>query len=231
VNARLLVLLIVPLLLGACAGRKVGAPVSVGTEERGIASWYGHPYHGRATASGEIYDMRAMTAAHRTLPFGTVLHVENLDTGQTTRVRVNDRGPHVRGRILDVSHAAGVALGLVAPGTGPVRLRVVEAGAPPEARVGVPAPVAFTAAPEARVVVPAGGAFSVQVGAFSAESGAAVLHRALSRDGITAEVIRVDVGGQALYRVRSGRFPTRDEAETHAAGLARMGHPALVVND
>jgi rare lipoprotein A len=215
VIARLLLIAIVPLLFGACAARRVGAPVIVGTEERGIASWYGHPYHGRATASGEIYDMRAMTAAHRTLPFGTALHVENLDTGQTARVRVNDRGPFVRDRILDVSYVAGVALGIVAHGTGPVRLRVIEAGAAPDGRAGVS---------------PAG-AFSVQVGSFNADSGAAALRRTLSQDGFAAEIIRADVGGQPVYRVRSGRFQTRGDAEAHAAQLARKGHSGLVVTD
>jgi rare lipoprotein A len=131
VGAPLVPLALVALLLAACAGPRAPAvPAVIGAEERGLASWYGEPHHGRRTASGEVYDMRAMTAAHRTLPFGTWLHVENTRTGQVARVRVNDRGPFVDGRILDVSYAAAVALGAIGPGTVPVRLRVIRVPPP-----------------------------------------------------------------------------------------------------
>jgi rare lipoprotein A len=131
---RLVVLAVVSALVAGCAGAKATtgpAPAGRVIEERGLASWYGHPHHGRRTASGEVYDMQAMTAAHRTLPFGTWLLVENLKTGATARVRVNDRGPFVDGRILDVSRAAAVALGITGSGVVPVRLRVIP---PPSAR-------------------------------------------------------------------------------------------------
>src|SRR5260370_33856375 len=80
--------------------------------ETGVASWYGHPFDGRLTANGEIYDMEKMTAAHRTLPFGTMLRVVNLDNEKTTQVRINDRGPFVRDRIIDLSHAAAQAISM-----------------------------------------------------------------------------------------------------------------------
>ena len=97
------------LFLTACARTVMIPPPSppiAGAEETGAASWYGHPYHGRRTASGEVYDMNDLTAAHRSLPLGTRLMVTNLDTGQAVEVRVNDRGPLIEERILDLSYAA-----------------------------------------------------------------------------------------------------------------------------
>jgi len=99
---------------------------STGWTEQGIASWYGDPFHGRQTSSGETYDMEEMTAAHRTLPFGTVLQVVNLDNGRTVQVRVNDRGPYVDGRVIDVSRRAARELDMVGPGTARVYVTVIE---------------------------------------------------------------------------------------------------------
>lgn len=101
------------------------APVQ-GWSEEGVASWYGEPYHGRTTSSGEVYDMEAMTAAHRTLPFGTVVEVRNLGNGRSTVLRINDRGPFARGRILDVSRRAARELDMIGPGTARIRLTIVE---------------------------------------------------------------------------------------------------------
>jgi rare lipoprotein A len=97
-----------------------------GWTQEGVASWYGDPFHGRRTASGETYDMDAMTAAHRTLPFGTVLQVVNLDNGRTVQVRVNDRGPYIDGRVIDVSRRAARELDMVGSGTARVYVTVVE---------------------------------------------------------------------------------------------------------
>jgi rare lipoprotein A len=99
--------------------------MDVGVKDRGIASWYGQYFHGWLTASGEIYDMEALTAAHRTLPLGTVVRVTNIANGQQIRVRINDRGPYVHGRVLDLSHAAARALDMVRDGISPVQLEVV----------------------------------------------------------------------------------------------------------
>jgi rare lipoprotein A len=117
--------------------------VHPGDTEEGIASWYGHPYHGRAAANGEIYDMEKMTAAHRTLPFNTWVRVYDLDNNRTTEVRIIDRGPFIGGRIIDLSHAAARDLAMIGPGLARVRIEVISA--PP------------TVAP---------GLFAVQVGAF-----------------------------------------------------------------
>jgi rare lipoprotein A len=95
-----------------------------------MASWYGHPYHGRATASGEVYDMEAPTGAHPTLPFGTRLRVENLDNGRSTTLTVNDRGPFAKERILDVSRRVAEELGMLGPGTARVRITILEVHQP-----------------------------------------------------------------------------------------------------
>ena len=93
---------------------------------RGIATWYGRRYHGKPTSSGEIYDMYAMTAAHPTLPFGTKVRVTDVKSGRSVTVRVNDRGPFVKGRVIDVSHAAAESLGMTGKGVAKVKLDVVE---------------------------------------------------------------------------------------------------------
>src|SRR6266571_2965650 len=103
--------------LASCSAKKnsrVSVPRAViGRSERGIASWYGDPYHGRRAANGEIYDMDKMTAAHRTLPFGTWVRVRNLENKKTVDVRITDRGPFVGRRIIDLSHAAAISVGLI----------------------------------------------------------------------------------------------------------------------
>jgi rare lipoprotein A len=124
---RLLPFLLAGALVG-CAGKP--APLNAadlrGYEERGIASWYGRKYHGRLTASGERYDMHSLTAAHRTLPFGVVVVVTNLENGRKVRVRINDRGPFKKGRIIDLSRAAARQLGMVRQGVARVKIRVVD---------------------------------------------------------------------------------------------------------
>src|SRR3984957_8423308 len=99
--------------------------VSPGYPETGRASWYGHPFHGRQAADGEIYDMETMVAAHRTLPFNTWVRVYDLDNSKTVEVRIIDRGPFIDGRIIDLSHAAAQAIDMVGPGTANVRMEVI----------------------------------------------------------------------------------------------------------
>ena len=94
--------------------------------QTGIASWYGPGFHGKATASGVIYDQNDLTAAHQTLPLGTRVMVTNLETGSSTEVTINDRGPFAKGRIIDLSFAAGKALGMIGPGTIPVQVEVID---------------------------------------------------------------------------------------------------------
>jgi len=203
-------------LLVACAKPPVvmvppPRPVFVGYEETGEASWYGHPYHGRRTASGEVYDMSQMTAAHRTLPLGSRVVVENLLNGRAAEVRITDRGPFTGGRILDLSQAAARLLGAVEPGVIPVRLRVI----------GLPGSTVRTQS----------GAFSVQVAAFTSEHRAAVLKDMLDRAWADTYVQRAEVGGQTVYRVRVGTYATRREAHRVAQHLAAAGYEVIVMEE
>lgn len=102
--------------------------IGPGWTQSGIASWYGAPFHGRRTASGEVYDMDGLSAAHQTLPLGTRILVENRDNGRRIELRVNDRGPFARGRILDLSRGAARELGVIGPGTAHVTITVLEVG-------------------------------------------------------------------------------------------------------
>ncbi|ALA57608.1 septal ring lytic transglycosylase RlpA family protein [Nitrospira moscoviensis] len=121
-----LVALIVCLSLGACSWIPKGeSGLDVGIKDRGMASWYGEQFHGKLAANGEVFDMSALTAAHRTLPLGSIIRVVNLQNGKHVRVRVNDRGPYVNGRILDLSYAAAAQLGMVEGGLSVIQLEVI----------------------------------------------------------------------------------------------------------
>jgi rare lipoprotein A len=182
--------------------------------ESGYASWYGHPYHGRRTASGEVYDMHDMTAAHRTVPLGTWLVVTRTDTGQSVEVRVNDRGPFVDGRIVDLSYAAARVIGADRAGIVPVALRV--GGGPRDISA------ASGALPRA--------AFAIQVGAFSTRARAEEIRDALARHGEAAAVSDIDAGGEKLYRVRLGPYADRPAARVAAERLAARGYTTIVID-
>jgi len=114
------------MVVSGCAGLTKGqADLDIGMKERGIASWYGDDFHGWVTASGEIYDMHTLTAAHRTLPLGTIVRVTNVVNGRNVVIRINDRGPYVNGRILDVSYAAAKRLDMLHDGISAIQLEVV----------------------------------------------------------------------------------------------------------
>jgi peptidoglycan lytic transglycosylase len=191
------------LVLTACA---TVSPV-LRDREVGMASWYGEPFHGRFTANGERYDMHAYTAAHRLYPFGTRLRVTNLENGRSVTVRVNDRGPFVRGRIIDLSLAAATDLGMVPNGTARVRLE----------RVSVSASMAAEEA-----------AYTVQVGAFVEETAARALERRLSARYPDVLVSSVRVNGATYYRVRVGRVATITDAERLARRLDGDGFTPFV---
>lgn len=167
--------------------------------EDGLASWYGHPYHGRATANGETYDMNQMTAAHRTLAFNSWVKVTNLENNRTTRVRINDRGPFIEGRIIDLSRVAADEIAMLGPGTAMVRIEVVEGppGSAPAARYGV------------------------QVGAFKVVGNANRLRDKLAESFKDSEVVAYDAPDGIYYRVRVGRVPTIEEAQGLAQKLRR----------
>ena len=111
-----------------CATTAPSAPEKAPDTLHGVASWYGEEFAGRTTANGEIFDPSLLTAAHRTLPFGTVLDITNPKTSQTVRVRVNDRGPYIGNRVIDLSYAAAQQIGLIEPGIGTVDIKVVRVG-------------------------------------------------------------------------------------------------------
>lgn len=166
------------------------APIVQG--EEGIASWYGHPYHGRHSASGEIYNMYDMTAAHRTLPFGTQVCVHDLENSRDVTVRIDDRGPFVDGRIIDLSYAAAQAMGM--NGIARVRLEILGHGTAPEEP----------------------GIFSVQVGAFSDPANANRLKALIEASFAPVTIQSFDRGDGIFYRVRVGSEST----EAGASALA-----------
>ncbi len=122
--------------LVSCSQKKIRASVHprAGESRTGVASWYGDPYHGRKTASGETYDMERMTAAHREWAFGTMVRVRVVDSGKSVDVRINDRGPFVRGRVIDLSRAAAREAGMLNAGIAKVKLTVISAPPPPPPR-------------------------------------------------------------------------------------------------
>jgi len=183
------------------------APAAIHDGETGLASWYGHPYHGRAAANGEIYDMEKLTAAHRTLPFGTWVRVTNLKNDRTVEVRIIDRGPFVDGRIIDVSHAAAQALELIGPGVAPVRLDIIST---PETL------------PRAETL------FAVQAGAFQDKDRAERLRTSMEQEYGSARLV-LRRGNPVLWRVLVGRERTEDSANALADRLRREVGPAFVV--
>lgn len=190
-----IVLLLLLLALPGCRKKTrvpIGALPPVGATEAGIASWYGHPYHGRCAANGEIYDMEKLTAAHRTLAFGTIVRVRNLSNGKTVDVRINDRGPFIDGRIIDLSRAAARQIDMIVPGTTEVRLEIL---APPPASDG--------------------GYYAVQVGAFRNRRNAEKIRDRMRQRFCRAQLVARDAS-PPIWRVLVGR-----EADiTVAAGLA-----------
>jgi rare lipoprotein A len=204
--------------VSGCGGKKrtrVPVPARIGSAETGIASWYGYPYHGRRAANGEIYDMEKMTAAHRTLPFGTWVRVKNLANSRTVEVRVTDRGPFVGGRILDLSHAAAVALDMIGPGTARVKITVIRAPEypplPPPATTRVPSPAPSPAAAPPTTPAPSS-LFAVQVGSYTDRGNAERVRSSMeSRYGI-ATIVKRDAQ-PVQWRVLVGRAATAEDAE------------------
>lgn len=204
----LVLLLAATLFAGACTGHRkpVTSPTAGAYFQQGRASWYGPGFHGRRTASGERYDMHELTAAHPTLPFGTRVVVTNLDNGRKVEVRITDRGPFAKQRILDLSYAAAGAIGLVAPGSGRVGLALAsrqnEIEAPPPSLL-----------------------YTVQVGAFSEPERAADLLADLQ-----PLYPETTVHSDGLWnRVQVGRFANRDQADSLRRELAVLGVTSVVV--
>jgi rare lipoprotein A len=163
--------------------------------EQGVASWYGVPFDGRRAADGEIFDMNTLVAAHRTLPFGSILRVTNLNNGRDVEVRVIDRGPFVGDRILDLARAAAVSLDMIGTGTAPVRIELLSSPSP------------------------AGGEFTVQIGAFADRNNADQLRERLLTRYQPIFIQDYDSPTGHFYRVLVGRIPSPDAAQQLAVQL------------
>jgi rare lipoprotein A len=182
-------------------------PAMAAYTEQGNASWYGIPFDGRRASNGEIYDMHKLTAAHRTLPFDTVVRVTNLSNGKSTVVRITDRGPFVDNRIIDLSMAAAREIDSIGPGVVPVRLEILSAG-----------------------IDPTSGFFTVQVGAFRERGNAERLRERLNAEYAPIFIQPYDSPDGLFYRVRVGKVPGEDAAQHFGEQLrTREGIKPIVV--
>jgi len=199
------------------ARAKAPAPPAVaGTTETGVASWYGVPYHGRQTSSGEIYDMHALTAAHRYLPFQTWVEVENLANGKRVDVRINDRGPFVHNRIIDLSQTAAKEIDMLGPGTARVRLTVIAppAGSPAIYQTAAASAAGGTKSAPAAKVTPAP---VVSSPAPAQEAEPPTLRSLSTADGSPVAASPVPM---PRYAVQAGAFMDRDRAELFREKMA-----------
>ena len=200
--------------LTACSGPSRLTPSSgypVGFVERGVASWYGPGFHGNKTANGERYDMHQLTAAHRTLPLGSIAIVRSISSGREVTVRINDRGPFAKGRVLDLSLAGAQALEMTGPGTAQIELRVVD----------YQGRTADT------------GVLCVQVGSFSDQQNAVNLLERANHFYSGGRVQTIDLPEGKRYRVQVGQFATEAQAEAAASRLesALSLHPFVFRDD
>ncbi len=190
-----------------------------GYSEVGIASWYGDDFHGKKTASGDIYDMYAISAAHKTLPLGTVVRVTNLQNGRQVDLLVNDRGPFVDGRIIDLSYGAARQLGSARAGVVKVRVAAIGSYAAPSSyladnRQSRPAPQQAASRP-APAQQAAQTAYYIRVGAFAVEENALRLRDRLVQSGFPGSRIRTMIqGGREVHVVQAGVFRDMDQART-----------------
>jgi rare lipoprotein A len=231
--------LLVALILGGCASsppptpsKSHPRPYRVGRtwyqpldhardfQQEGIASWYGKKFHGRKTSSGETYNMYGMSAAHKTLPLGTYVRVKNLTNNKTIDVRINDRGPFVRGRIIDLSYGAAKKLNIVGPGTAPVEIYALgQASGRSESGSRLYVPMDYYS-----------GKFTFQVGAFTDRRNAERLKRRLDPIYDNAHIATFSNGSEIFYRVRVGSCTTLEQAEKYEQRLVRNGyHEAFIV--
>jgi len=205
-------------------------PSSSGYRERGVASWYGAKFHGRLTSSREPYDMYDMTAAHKSLPLPTWVEVRNLANHRAIIVRVNDRGPFVKNRLIDLSYGAALALDIVESGTGMVEIRAIDVDPPtPEeqraaAKVAVPEPPSSISSATGSAPPDDAPKIYVQVGAFGDQANAERRQALLKSHGMESAFVHRDAAGPpALFRVRVGPLAGVDHYDRIVSELSRIG--------
>lgn len=190
------------------SAKEAEPPLEAGTKiEEGMASWYGPDFHGNLTANGEIYNMHELTAAHRTLPFGTVLRVENLDNGKSVKVRVNDRGPYAKDRIIDLSKKAAMEIGMIGPGTAHVALFLLNGDSKNSRTVNLKVPT-----------------FTVQLASFYEKDRAVEFSRKIK--GARVETFYLKEGN--IYRVYFGAFTDKTKARDKQQELEKLGFTGYV---
>lgn len=218
IHAGLFVLVIMTLWLSSgCSVHRVTVRKEKGHRvEYGLASWYGEDFHGKLTANGEVYDMYKLSAAHKTLPLGTRVRVTNRKNGKSAVVRINDRGPFVRGRIIDLSYAGARALGMADDGVVPVRVEILKLGdnryVSSEGGEAAAAPMAYT----------------VQVGSFLQKENALVLVRSLKGTYDTVFIREWNDRQQTFYRVRVGKYASEEDAQKLCRRLSEQNYSAYV---
>jgi rare lipoprotein A len=201
----LLLIITIALVIFSCSRLPKKEPANVQT---GLASWYGPNFHGKTTSSREVYNMYDMTAAHRTLPFGTYVMVMNMDNGKSIVVKINDRGPFVEGRIIDLSYAAAQVLDAIGPGVIPVKIEVLEDISPPTSSQK----------------------YAVQVGSFVQGENAKSLQKKLKKTFKDVYVSTFKTPTQIFYRVRI-KAAKREDAELIAQRLNNSGYITFVVEE
>jgi rare lipoprotein A len=189
-----------------------------GFVQTGIASWYGKDFHGKSTSNGERYDMHAMTAAHKTLPLGVYVSVRNRDNGREAVVRVNDRGPFVKGRIIDLSYAAAKKLGVDRAGTAPVRVEALGYRKDGSGSSDYVAPATYDS-----------GNYTVQVGSFKEYANAERLSGEMKKLYGFSDIKLTNVNGEFFYRVYAGKYSSLKAAETAGNAFTERGYPGSFV--
>jgi rare lipoprotein A len=195
------------------------APHRVVGKFEGTASWYGPKFHGKKTASGEIFDMYELTAAHKTLPLGTMCVVTNRQNGKSVTVRINDRGPYIEGRVIDLSYAAAMVIDMVESGTVPVRVEILAGGSETEFT-----PLSSSSPFSGEMDI----FYTIQVGSFTDRTNAETLHDSLIGLFDNVRIEEFKTSDTTYYRVRVGKFPSRDKADIAADELSRSGYSGFI---
>lgn len=221
-SSGLVIVFVAPMsvLVASCATtpavpHSVSSPIAETPSESsltGIASWYGPGFDGHRTASGEVYNQEELTAASTVIPLGSRVMVTNLANGRAVEVRINDHGPYVKGRKIDLSHQAARTLGIVTPGTAHVRIDVLSR---PEGTRSIGTPIRYYC----------------QVGSYSQKNNARRVSDRLGTHYRDVRIDEVNAGARCFYRVRMGSFASRDEARERATDSARFGYPIVIVSE